>query len=113
MAADAIARNYDAVEDGSELFLIAVRRSGSFAKRDALQSLSAHSFGNLIYAWGSLFSPSIPISKVYPGQPSRLAGVRGDFQRNGSAYVQISAASRKSNRVRRTRQGFDQRWGKP
>jgi hypothetical protein len=63
MAADAIARNYDAVEDGSELFLIAVRRSGSFAKRDARQSLSAHSFGNLIYAWGSLFSPSIPISK--------------------------------------------------
>jgi hypothetical protein len=30
---------------------------------DARQSLSAHSFGNLIYAWGSLSSPSIPISK--------------------------------------------------
>jgi hypothetical protein len=30
---------------------------------DARQSLSAHSSGNLIYAWGSLFNPSIPISK--------------------------------------------------
>jgi hypothetical protein len=65
IAADAIARNYDAVEDGSELFLIAVRCSGSFARRDgdARQSLSAHSFGNLICAWGSLSSPSIPISE--------------------------------------------------
>lgn len=50
-----------------------------------------------------------PYIQVYPGQPSRLAGARGDFQRKGSAYVQISAASRKNNRVRRTRQGFDQR----
>jgi hypothetical protein len=62
---DAIARNYDAVEDGGELFLIAVRRSGSFCqpgRLDAQQSLSARSVGNLILRLGSLFEPSIPIS---------------------------------------------------
>ncbi|WP_036032346.1 hypothetical protein, partial [Bradyrhizobium yuanmingense] len=34
IAADAIAHNDEAVEDGIELFLIAIRSSGSFARRD-------------------------------------------------------------------------------
>lgn len=70
---DAIARNYDAVEDGGELFQIAVRRSGSFCQAgrlDAQQSLSARSVGNLILRLGSLFEPS-PHIHICPGQPTR------------------------------------------
>jgi hypothetical protein len=44
IAADAIARNYDAAEDGSEL----QRLFCQAGRLDAPQSLSARSFGNLI-----------------------------------------------------------------
>ncbi|WFU45833.1 hypothetical protein QA640_44225 (plasmid) [Bradyrhizobium sp. CB82] len=111
IAADAIARNYDAVEEGSELLLIAIRCSGSFAQpaggeREAyLRALLIILF---IYSWARYSAVGSP----YPGLSCpiiRLAGMRGDFKRKGSAYVQMSAASCKSNRARRTRQGFDQR----
>jgi len=66
IAADAIARNDDVVEDGSELFLIAIRCSGSFAGQDGWTHGKVYlraALAILFMPWGSLFSRSIPISK--------------------------------------------------
>jgi hypothetical protein len=94
------------------LFLIAVRCSGSFARPDGWTHGKAYPRTTLaiLFVPGARYPalrspyPSLPWSSIEIGRSAR-----GDFQRKGSAYVQISAASRKSNRVRRTRQGFDQR----
>lgn len=94
---DAIARNYDAVEDGGELFLIAVRRSGSFCQAgrlDAQQSLSARSVGNLICAWARYLNLRSPYPYLSWSTNER------------ALHVHIRAASPKGNRARRTRQGF-------
>ena len=105
IGADAIVGNYDAVEDCSDLFLTTIRCSGSFAGRHDW----THGKAIRALLWQSYLCRGLAIHRFDPhiqvelGQPSRLAGVRGDFQRKGSAYVQISAASRKSDRVQRTR----------
>lgn len=71
---DAIARNYDAVEDGGELFPIAIRCSGSFARRDAV-GRTAKPIRAL--RWQSYFAPGLvirtfdPHIHICPGQPTR------------------------------------------
>lgn len=124
IAADAIARNDEAVEDGIELFLIAIRSSGSFCQAgrlDARQSLSAHSFGNLIYAWGSLFSPLIPISKStlvnhrdWPKCAERLPTKGLCICSNLSSIAQEQPRQANSSRVRATlRKAVNSRPGGP
>jgi len=57
---------------------------------------------------GARYRTFDPHVHVYPDQPSRLVGMRGDLNER-ALHVQISAVSRESNRVRLTRQEFDQR----
>src|SRR5690349_10722019 len=72
---------------------------------------NAHShalFVPLFVPWGSLFEPLIPISM------SILINHRdwsewAETSNERALHVQISAVSLESNRVRRTRQEFDQR----
>ena len=61
---------------------------------------------HLICALGLVIRTFDPHIHVYPDQPSRLVGMRGDFQRKGSACSNLSSIARKqpsaanSSRVR-------------
>jgi hypothetical protein len=68
----------------------------------------ASSSAIFICARGSLFEPLIPISMSIPIN-HRGWSERAETSNERALHVQISAVSRESNRVRRTRQEFGQR----